>query len=58
MDKTNRDKVYTVVEVWRGMVSKVHAFRNRDDAEACYTKLAAAENFLENDVELVEVTVH
>ena len=50
--------VYAVVEVWRGMVSDVHVFKDQRDAERCYDRLAADHDALQDDVQLLPVSVH
>lgn len=50
-------KIFTVVEVWRGIASEVHAFSQREDAEKCYSRLIAEANRQDDDVQLFEAII-
>jgi len=47
-----RTKIYTVVEVWRGMARSARTFRWRKDAEKYMQRLKRLQNPVEDDVQM------
>lgn len=50
--------LYVVVEVWRGMASDAHVFRDRAHAEDCAESLKDSANLHEDDVAVIETRMH
>ena len=51
-------KIFAVVEVWSGVISEIHVFRRRKDAQDCFDELAADHNENENDLQLIRTTLN
>ncbi len=45
-------RVYTVVDVWRGIAVGAYSYRRLKDAEACAARLREGRNLLEDDVKV------
>lgn len=48
------EPLFVVVEVWRGMASNAHLFRDRSSADNCAEQLRQSTDLIENDVEVIE----
>ena len=55
--RTRRLKLYTVVEVWRGMAAKVKNFKDRSDAQNHLRRIRRRRNLTEDDFQLFETSV-
>ena len=51
-------RIYTVVEVMRGVAAGAYTFRRLKDARMCATRLCKGRNLDEEDVQLFETTVN
>ncbi len=50
-------RVYTVVEVVRGMATAVHTFRRLKDARVCKEQLCEGRDLQEDDVQLFDARI-
>lgn len=57
MQRTSRLKLYTVVEVWRGIAASAKNFIQLRDAEKYMRRLRRGRNLAEDDVQLFETSV-
>ena len=57
MQRTSRLKLYTVVEVWRGIAASAKNFIRLQDAENYMRRLRHGRNLAEDDVQLFESSV-
>ena len=57
MQRTSRLKVYTIVEVWRGIAASAKTFTRLRDAENYARRLRQGRNLTEDDVQLFEGSV-
>jgi hypothetical protein len=57
MQRTSRLKLYTVVEVWRGIAASAKNFTQLQDAENYMWRLRRGRNLAEDDVQLFESSV-
>ncbi len=57
MQRTSRIKLYTVVEVWRGMAASAKNFTRLRHAENHMRRLRQGRNLTEDDVQLFETSV-
>jgi|HubBroStandDraft_6_1064221.scaffolds.fasta_scaffold13723_5 hypothetical protein len=55
--RTRRLKLYTVVDVWRGMAASVKNFKDRSDAQNHLQRLRRRRNLAEDDLQLFETSV-
>lgn len=55
--RAHKQKVYTVVEVWRGIAVAAKNFTRSRDAESYRQRLSKRHNLLEDDVQLFESSV-
>lgn len=55
-DKT-ANRVFVVVEVWRGIASNAHCFGNLPAARECYRNLTKDRNMTEDDVQIFEAEI-
>ena len=55
--QNQKQTVYTVVEVWRGMAAGAHVFRTRADADRCCERLSGEHDLQEDDVALFETSL-
>ncbi len=58
MQRTYRLKLYTVVEVWRGIAASAKNFTRLRDAQKHMLRLRRARNLAEDDIQLFEGSVH
>jgi len=54
MRRTSKLKLYTVVEVWRGIAASARNFTRLRDAEVYMRRLRQGRNLAEDDVQLFE----
>lgn len=47
-------RIYTVVDVWRGIAVGAHTYRRLKDAKACAARLREGRNLFDDDVRLFE----
>jgi len=57
MQRTSSLKLYTVVEVWRGIAASARNFTQLRDAENYLLRLRQSRNLAEDDVQLFENSV-
>lgn len=57
MQRTSRLKLYTVVEVWRGIAASAKNFTRLRNAENHMRRLRKGRNLAEDDVQLFESSV-
>ena len=57
MQRTSRLKLYTVVEVWRGIAASAKNFTQLQEAEKYMRRLRKGRNLDEDDVQLFESAV-
>ncbi len=50
-------RIYTVVDVMRGIAVGAHSFRRLNDARACMKRLRAGRDLQEDDVQLFKSTI-
>ena len=56
-EKGSKLRIYTVVDVWRGLVVGVRNFRRLKNAEFYRRRLMVQRNLREDDVQLFEATL-
>jgi hypothetical protein len=57
MRRTYKLKLYTVVEVWRGIAASAKSFTRLRDAQKHMLRLRQGRNLAEDDVQLFESSV-
>jgi len=57
MQRTSKLKLFTVVEVWRGIAASAKNFTQMQDAEKYMRRLRDGRNLAEDDVQLFETSV-
>lgn len=50
-------EIYTVVEVWRGIASRVRTFASLERAQGYMRRVRAQHNLLEDDVQVFKTSV-
>ena len=57
MQRTSRLRLYTVVEVWRGIAASAKNFTRLEDAQKYMRRLRQGRNMTEDDVQLFENSI-
>lgn len=57
MQRASRLKLYTVVEVWRGIAASAKNFTRLGDAQQYMQRLRRGRNLTEDDIQLFESSV-
>lgn len=55
--QARKSRVYTVVEVWRGIAVGVKNFRGLRNAEKCAQRLRRRRNLAEDDVQVFQSSI-
>lgn len=57
MSRETAEKLYVVVESWRGLISDAQVFTSSVDADVCAARLRTSANQMEDEVTVIETRI-